>query len=75
MGKGFSFLQAVIFDWAGTTVDWGCQAPVLAFQKTFAEFSVPITSFEAREPMGLAKRDHVAALCGMPRIHASWLQV
>ena len=24
-------IEAVIFDWAGTTVDYGCMAPVQAF--------------------------------------------
>ena len=28
-------LEAVIFDWAGTTVDYGCFAPVEAFIKAF----------------------------------------
>ena len=26
-------IEAVIFDWAGTTVDYGCMAPVQAFVK------------------------------------------
>ena len=26
-------IRAVIFDWAGTTVDYGCFAPVQAFQE------------------------------------------
>ncbi len=29
-------IRAVIFDWAGTTVDYGCFAPVQAFQEAFA---------------------------------------
>jgi len=28
-------LQAVIFDWAGTTVDYGCFAPVTVFVEVF----------------------------------------
>ena len=27
--------EAVIFDWAGTTVDYGCFAPVQAFMEVF----------------------------------------
>ncbi|MFN8371304.1 MAG: hypothetical protein U0694_00280 [Anaerolineae bacterium] len=30
-------LQAVIFDWAGTTVDYGCFAPVAVFIEVFAQ--------------------------------------
>jgi hypothetical protein len=26
-------IEAVIFDWAGTTVDYGSLAPVIAFKK------------------------------------------
>lgn len=28
-------IQAVIFDWAGTTIDYGCFAPVEAFITSF----------------------------------------
>ena len=37
-------VRAVIFDWAGTTVDFGSRAPVLAFVRTFAEFGVTLTA-------------------------------
>ena len=36
-------IRAVIFDWAGTTVDYGCFAPVQAFQEAFAHHGVPVT--------------------------------
>lgn len=44
-------IQAVIFDWAGTTVDYGCFAPVQAFQEAFAHHGVPVTLEETRKPM------------------------
>lgn len=31
-------IEAVIFDWAGTTVDYGCFAPVQAFMGGFWTF-------------------------------------
>ncbi len=68
----FRHLRAVVFDWAGTVVDYGSLAPMGAFVSTFAEFGVEITIAEARIPMGLAKRPHVAALLAMPRIAAQW---
>ena len=55
-------VKAVIFDWAGTVVDYGSLAPMGAFVETFAEFGVAITIDEARGPMGMAKRPHIAAL-------------
>ncbi len=49
-------IRLVIFDWAGTTVDHGCFAPVIPFVEALAHFGVEITLDEAREPMGLGKR-------------------
>ena len=65
-------LEAVVFDWAGTTVDFGCQGPLEAFVESFAAFGVDVTRTEAREPMGMKKRDHVAAMFAMPRIARMW---
>jgi phosphonoacetaldehyde hydrolase len=68
-------LKAVVFDWAGTVVDHGSLGPMGVFVEAFAEFGVSITIAEARQPMGIAKRPHVAALLAMPRIAAEWRQV
>lgn len=65
-------LEAVIFDWAGTLVDFGSRAPMGAFVAAFARFDVAITLDEARAPMGRAKRDHIAAILGQPRVAAAW---
>jgi len=65
-------LQAVVFDWAGTMIDHGSQAPMGVFVKAFAQFGVEITVDEARGPMGMAKRDHIKTLLNQPRIAAAW---
>jgi phosphonoacetaldehyde hydrolase len=65
-------LKAVVFDWAGTMVDHGSRAPMGVFVETFSSFGVEIGIEEAREPMGLPKRDHIAALMRMPRIARAW---
>lgn len=65
-------IQAVIFDWAGTMIDFGCRAPVLALREVFAEAGVEITEAEARADMGRAKRDHVRALLALPRVAEAW---
>ncbi len=67
-----SELKAVVFDWAGTVVDFGSRAPMGVFVETFARFGVELTVAEARGPMGLAKRDHVAALLREPAIAERW---
>ncbi|MCC8391523.1 phosphonoacetaldehyde hydrolase [Paraburkholderia sp. MMS20-SJTR3] len=65
-------VKAVIFDWAGTVVDYGSRAPMGAFVETFEQFGVPITIDEARGPMGMAKRPHIAALLALPRVARAW---
>ncbi len=39
-------LQLVVFDWAGTTVDHGCFAPVVPFQELFRARGVDLTVAE-----------------------------
>ncbi|MEJ2625133.1 MAG: phosphonoacetaldehyde hydrolase [Pseudolabrys sp.] len=75
MSTGSQHLKAVIFDWAGTLVDHGSLAPMGVFVEAFAEFGVSITIDEARGPMGMAKRPHIAALMALPRIAAEWQRV
>ncbi|BEP57408.1 phosphonoacetaldehyde hydrolase [Variovorax sp. V118] len=65
-------LQAVVFDWAGTILDFGSCAPMGAFVKLFAQFGIDITIDEARAPMGMAKWDHIKALGTQPRVAAQW---
>ena len=65
-------MKAVIFDWAGTVVDHGSLAPMGAFVEAFAEFGVDISIGEARGPMGMAKRPHIAAIFALPRVAQAW---
>ncbi len=71
----YKHLRAVVLDWAGTVVDFGSKAPMGVFQRAFATFGVDITIAEARGPMGMAKRDHIAAVIRLPRIAARWEKV
>jgi phosphonoacetaldehyde hydrolase len=65
-------IRLVIFDWAGTTVDHGCRAPVQPFMRVLAACGVEITAEEARIPMGLHKRDHLRALLQLPDVAQRW---
>ena len=67
--------EAVILDWAGTTVDYGCFAPVQAFITAFEEYGITPTLAEVREPMGMLKRDHVRTMMNMERIRGEWKRV
>lgn len=67
-------VAAVVFDWAGTVVDFGSRAPAVAFVRLFAQEGIVLDEEQAREPMGLPKREHIAALCRMPRVDDAWCQ-
>lgn len=75
MTARFPNIQLVIFDWAGTIVDYGCFAPVAAFLEVFQQRSVIVTPAQARVPMGLHKKDHIHALLEMPEIARQWQAV
>lgn len=64
--------EAVIFDWAGTTVDYGCFAPVQAFLDAFHEYGIDPTMEEVRGPMGMLKIDHIRTMLQGERISALW---
>ncbi len=68
-------IQAVIFDWAGTVVDYGCQAPVLAIQELFRRRGVPLEANEARHAMGLLKRDQLREILALPQVAQRWRAV
>ncbi|MEE4275730.1 MAG: phosphonoacetaldehyde hydrolase [Thermoleophilia bacterium] len=65
-------VRAVVFDWAGTTVDYGCMAPVEAFTGALAAHGVEVGEDDVRRSMGRPKRDHLAALLALPEVVARW---
>ena len=67
-------LQAVILDWAGTTVDYGSVAPIRVLQQVFADRGIPVTEEETRQDMGILKKDHIRALLNIPRIRLAWTE-
>ncbi len=65
-------VEAVILDWAGTTMDYGCMAPAAVFMDVFERQGVPISMEEARVPMGAHKRVHIQQLTEMEGIRKRW---
>jgi len=65
-------IRAVLLDWAGTTMDFGCMAPAVVFVKVFERAGVPITMDEARAPMGAHKRVHIQKLTEQDAVRARW---
>ena len=72
MADQFQYLKAVVFDWAGTMIDHGCIAPAFVFREIFKQRGIEITTSQAREPMGMAKRAHIATIAAMPEVAAAW---
>jgi len=71
--KNLKNIKAVIFDWAGTIIDYGCIAPTQVFIEVFRERDIIISMEEARTPMGLAKKDHVRALFKLDTVQKQWI--
>jgi len=67
-------IKAVIFDWAGTIIDYGCMAPTQVFIEVFKRKNILITIEEARAPMGLAKKDHVSELLNLDTVREQWIR-
>ena len=65
-------IQAVLLDWAGTTMDFGCMAPAVVFVEVFRRKGVPITMEEARAPMGAHKRVHIRKITEQDAVRARW---
>jgi len=70
--SSFNKLQAVIFDWSGTLVDFGSLAPTQIFVDAFASFDISLSLEQARGPMGLSKKEHIRQLLAQPQISAQW---
>jgi phosphonoacetaldehyde hydrolase len=67
-------LKAVLLDWAGTTLDYGCMAPAVVFMEVFKRQRVEITVGEAREPMGAHKKVHIRQISKNEAVAARWEQ-
>jgi phosphonoacetaldehyde hydrolase len=70
-----SGIAAVIFDWAGTLVDFGCFAPTVSIVEVFAGRGITLTMAEARGPMGLEKKEHIRRLLALQTVGDQWRQV
>ena len=67
-------VRLVVLDWAGTTMDYGCYAPAVAFIEVFRRRGVEISMQQARLPMGLGKREHIIAISQQSEVASKWQQ-
>ncbi len=68
-------LQAVILDWAGTTMDYGCFAPAVVFREVYRRKGIDITMEQAREPMGAHKKVHIRQISQMEPVAQKWKDI
>src|SRR5882724_1591813 len=67
-------IEAVLLDWAGTTMDHGCMAPAVVFVEVFKRQEVPISVEEARVPMGAHKRVHIQRITELASVRERWIK-
>lgn len=65
-------IAMAVFDWAGTTVDYGSSAPVAVFDLVFREAGVVLSREEINGPMGLEKRAHIRQLLQLESAAKQW---
>ena len=68
-------IKMVVFDWAGTTVDYGSSAPAEVFDRIFSAAGIHFTREEINAPMGLEKKSHIRALLNNVSGISQWRQV
>ena len=65
-------IEAIVFDLAGTLIDFGSQAPSKVLIHIFNENGIPITRKEAIGPMGIEKKAHISQLIYSKKINLLW---
>jgi len=75
MNQDTASVTLVVADMAGTLADFGSCAPARAFVRLFDTHGIQVTDAQAREPMGMQKRDHIEAMLRMPAIAEQWATV
>ena len=68
-----SCVQAVVFDWAGTIIDYGSKQPALAFQDLFSEWGIAVSMKDIRQYMGMNKSEHIQALLNQDSLRKQWV--
>jgi len=68
-------LEAALLDWAGTTMDYGCYAPAVAFVDVYKRRGVEISMEEARIPMGAHKKVHIRKISQIPDVAERWQRI
>lgn len=65
-------VKAVVLDWAGTAVDHGCMGPAAVFVEVFREQGIEVSVQEARQFMGIEKKEHIRKMCALDSVAEAW---
>lgn len=68
-------IKMIVFDWAGTTVDYGSSAPSGVFDIVFTGAGIKLTKEEINRPMGMEKKSHIRELLSGEEGNRQWLEV
>ena len=67
-------IELVVFDWAGTTVDYGSSAPSAVFGRVFSASGIHLTRAEINAPMGMEKKAHIRQLLSCASGKKQWAE-
>lgn len=67
-------IEAIILDWSGTIIDYGCIATEENYREIFQEFGIELTTKEIRAKMGIEKVDHIRAILESDRVSELWFK-
>ncbi len=70
--KKENVIKLAVFDWAGTTVDYGSSAPMVVFEEIFAKAGITLTRAEINGPMGMEKKAHIRSLLSLATASEQW---
>lgn len=73
--KNENVIKLAVFDWAGTTVDYGSFAPNDVFGMVFEDAGIHLTRQEINGPMGMEKKAHIRALLSLDTASAQWREI
>lgn len=65
-------IKLAVFDWAGTTVDYGSAAPCKCFSEVFLNHGIKLTKEQINGPMGMEKKAHIRALLSLENAKEQW---
>ncbi len=65
-------IRAVIFDWTGTVIDYGSQAPVVALKRAFQKFGLIVGQQQIRQDLGLGQDIHIRRLMADSVLQQQW---